>query len=303
MKIGDNLLSVLRSAQKRVRIAAPFIKVPALERALSVVPDDVEVTCVTRWRPEDIASGVCDLEIFDLIKSRDRSVLLIHPHLHAKFFAADTACLVGSANLSYTALGWRIPSNIELLVKLDTFDHGLDDWWRALQAESINATDEIRFAIEREAAELRATKKPIARPEADQHKDYDDSTWVPECPRWTGLWEVYSGDEEQLPSSALASAKSDLATLSLPPGMNFMGFEKALRTAFRHTRIFDEIDKLAQEGLTDLAASSLLIEKFDIESGNVPRRWQLIKRWLSELYPEDFRVEANQEVLLKGKNL
>lgn len=303
VKIGDRILSVLSSAQRSVRIAAPFIKEHALRRALMNVSDGVEITCITRWRPEDIASGVCDLEIFDVVKARNRSVLLIHPYLHAKFFAADTSCLVGSANLSYTALGWRAPSNLELLVQLDTSDHGLDSWWVKLLAESIEATEEIRTALDLAAAELRTFGNPIQRPEADQDHAEDDTIWVPECPRWTGLWEVYSGDEEKLPSSALASAKSDLAALSLPPGMNKAGFEKALRTAFRHTRIFQEVDKLSQEGLTDLAAHPLLIEQCSIAPGDVSRRWQVAKRWLSELYPDEFRVEADQEVLLKGKNI
>ena len=302
MNIGDRLLSVLSGAETSVRIAAPFIKSHALERALAAVSDHVDVTCVTRWRPEDIASGVCDLEIFDLIRNRSRSVLLIHPHLHAKFFAADTSCLVGSANLSQTALGWRNPSNLELLIQLSTSDHGLESWWSQLQGESIKATDEISSALELAAAELRASGKPIQRPEADEDNTGDQAIWIPECPRWTGLWEVYSGDEEQMPSSALGSAKSDLAALSLPPGLNRAGFEKAIRTAFRYSRIFQEVDQFAQDGLTDLAAYPLLVEKCGIEPADVPRRWQRIKRWLSELYPNEFRIEANQEILLKGKD-
>lgn len=303
MKIGDRLLSVLSGAEETVRIAAPFIKVPALERALRVVKECVHVTCITRWRPEDIASGVCDLEIFELIKSRGRSTLLIHPHLHAKFFAADTSCLVGSANLSHTALGWRTPSNLELLIQLNTSDHGLDTWWSNLRTESIWATEEIRSALEREAAELRASGKPIPQPEADQDSIDENKIWVPECPRWTGVWEVYSGDEERLPSSALASAKSDLAALCLPPGMNHQGFSEAAKTMFRRTQIFQEIDKLSRIGLSDTTAHRFLSEKCGVMETDAPRRWQVLKRWLSELFPDEFHLETSQEVLLKGRNL
>ena len=303
MKIGDRLLKTLGSAQEKVRIAAPFIKVHALKRALLAISDDVDVTCIVRWRPEDIASGVCDLEIFDLIRNRNHSVLLIHPLLHAKFFAADATCLVGSANLSYTAFGWCVPSNIELLIDLDASDHGLEFWWEKLLAESVEATEEIRSALKLEAAELRQLGTPIPRPETEQDDFNDEMIWVPECPRWTGLWEVYSGDEEQLPSSALASAKSDLAVLRLPPGMNRAGFDKALRMAFKYTPIYQEIDQLAREGLTDTAAYPLLEDKCGIAPPDIPRRWQLIKSWLSEMYPEEFRVEPNQEVLLKGRTL
>ena len=303
MKLGDQLLSVFEHAKTSVRIAAPFIKAHTLGRALSVVSDEIEVTCITRWRPEDIASGACDLEIFDLLENRKRSSLLIHPLLHAKFFAADTTCLVGSANLSDAALGWGSPPNSELLIQIKTSDHGMEPWWSALQKESIEATDDIRSAIEREATRLQESRQSIPRPETDQTVVNDEVIWVPECPRWTGLWEAYSGDEEQLPRSALASAKSDLAALCLHPGLDRNGFERSIKTAFRHTSLFHELDQLSQEGLTDLAAHSLLVEKCAIKPQDAQRRWQVIKRWLSELYPEEFLLEVNQEVLFKGRML
>lgn len=303
MNIGDRLLSVLSGAKTTVRIAAPFIKLHALERTLGALSDDVDVICVTRWRPEDIASGVCDLEIFDLIKNRKRSVLLIHPHLHAKFFAADTSCLVGSANLSHTALGWRNPSNLELLIELNTSDHGLESWWSRLQGESIKATDAIRSALEHAAAELRASGKPIPRPEADEDSVEEETVWIPECPRWTGLWEVYTGDEDQLPKSALSSANSDLAVLALPPGLDRTSFEAAVKAAFRSSQIFWEITQLTQIGLSDDFAQALLVEKCGIRSKDTARRWQYIKQWLSDLYPDEFRVETGHEILIRGRTL
>lgn len=302
MIIGDQLLSLLSGAKGSVRIAAPFIKVHALERVLLAIPDGVDVTCIARMRPEDVASGVCDLEVFDCLFDRRGATLLIHPQLHAKFFATDTTCLVGSANLSQTALGWRTPSNVELLIKLKTTEHGLEEWWTQLLAESIEATEELRDAIKDEAVMLVESGKLITRPEIEQDSIENPPVWVPECPRWTGLWEVYSGDEEQLPSSALVSAKSDLAALGLPPGLNEHGFLKAMRTSFRHTQIFHQLDQLSQQGLSDLAGSQLMIDVCGVERRDAGRRWQLLKNWLSGLYPNEFRIEAGQEVLLKGKS-
>jgi len=300
--IGDQLISVLCNAQRSVRIAAPFIKAHALERVLLAIPEGVNVTCIARMRPEDVASGVCDLEVFDCLHERSGAAFLIHPHLHAKFFAADTSCLVGSANLSQTALGWRSPSNFELLIELSTTEHGLEEWWADLLGQSIEATEALRDAIKDEAARLKNSGQPITRPEVEQDRIKDDSVWVPECPRWTGLWEAYSGDEDQLPSSALVSAKSDLTALGLPPGLNEAGFKKAIQTSFRQTQIFHHLDQLSKEGLSDLTANQLLIDVCGIEPRNAERRWQLLKYWLSGLYPDEFRVEVNQEVLVKGRS-
>lgn len=301
MRIGDRLLTLLCDAEERVRIAAPFVKAHALERALLAIPDGIAVTCIARMRPEDIAAGVCDLEVFDLLGQRSGAKFLIHPHLHAKFFAADQLCLVGSANLSQTALGWRTPSNIELLVELNAADHGLDAWWDELLGHCIEASSEMRDALETESARLRDLGVPIPRTDIEQEAQAD-VIWVPECPRWTGLWEAYSGDEDRMPASALASAMSDLKALGLPPGLNQLGFEKTVRASFKNTQIYFEMDRLSEKGLTDLAAHELLVDVCGVTEADVERRWQLLKRWLSGLYPEEFRVETNQEILLKGKS-
>ena len=155
MHIGERLLSILSRAESSVRIAAPFIKIHSLERALSEIPAEVEVTCVTRWRAEDIASGVCDLEIFDHLQNRKNASLLVHPQLHAKFFASNNVCLVGSANMTHTALGWRSPSNLELFVELDAHEHDLNEWWAKLLESSIVATQAMKAALADQAEACR----------------------------------------------------------------------------------------------------------------------------------------------------
>lgn len=51
-----------------------------------------------------------------------------------------------------------------------------------------------------------------------------------------------------------------------------------------------------------VTANQLLIDVCGIEPRNAERRWQLLKNWLSGLYPDEFRVEVNQEVLVKGRS-
>ena len=63
---GDAVLELVRAATDRLVIVAPYIKSAAICRLLEAAPQSVlECTCVTRWLPEDIVSGVCDLEVFD----------------------------------------------------------------------------------------------------------------------------------------------------------------------------------------------------------------------------------------------
>ena len=53
---GDGILELVRAANDRVVIAAPYIKSPTLRRLLDAIPETVsECICVTRWLPEDLS--------------------------------------------------------------------------------------------------------------------------------------------------------------------------------------------------------------------------------------------------------
>ena len=92
----DGVLELMRDATNRVVIVAPYMKFPTIHRLLDAIPDTVsECICITRWLPEDIASGVCDLEIFDYLAQARGGRLLVHPHLHAKYYSNGSQSLVG----------------------------------------------------------------------------------------------------------------------------------------------------------------------------------------------------------------
>ena len=159
----------------------------------------------------------------------------------------------------------------------------------------------MRDVLADQAEALRLSGDHIRRPESDPESFEDEAVWAPQCPRWSGLCEVYVGDEDQMPSSALQSAKEDLEALSIPPGLNEVGFQQALATILRNTVIVQEIEQLSMLGLTDVAAHTLLQSLCGITEKEAPRRWHVLKGWLSALYPDEYRVETNQEVLLRGR--
>ena len=115
MKIpADEIIELLSSARKSALIVAPFVRSESLSPLLDSVPLNIETVVVTRWRPADLLAGVSDLDIYDV--AEEKAVQLhLRNDLHAKMFAADDKCLVGSVNVTHTALGWRSPSNFELL--------------------------------------------------------------------------------------------------------------------------------------------------------------------------------------------
>ena len=110
---GDILKGVCREA-KDIVIVAPYIKADALSRVLSDIDVEVSLICVTRWQIQDIAMGASDVECRTIVKEFG-GVFKLHPTLHAKYYRADEKVLVGSANLTYSALGWSSEPNLEIL--------------------------------------------------------------------------------------------------------------------------------------------------------------------------------------------
>ena len=110
---GDILERIFGEAEEVV-IAAPYIKANALSRVLANVSAGISPVCVTRWQVQDIAMGASDVECRTIVNEFG-GVFKLHPTLHAKYYRADEKVLVGSANLTYSALGWSAEPNLEIL--------------------------------------------------------------------------------------------------------------------------------------------------------------------------------------------
>lgn len=306
---GDGILDLVRAAKDRVVIAAPYIKSPTLRRLLDALPETVwECICVTRWLPEDIASGVCDLEILDDLAQARGGQLLVHPHLHAKYYSNGQDSLVGSANLTARGLGWHTPSNVELLVSLPAQFAGLAEWEHSLLGSAVQATEELRDRIGRQADTLKVDSTPPRLPEVegDAATEAEQKLWVPRCPTPDRLWQVYRGrGTDTMVSSAFEAAQADLAALSPPQGLTQHLFTAYVAGILRQMPLLNKIEKLAEAGLTDAKAYELLTEGGygpDLEE-DCAQAWRVIKAWLVYFFPSSFRLEVVQEVLVKAREL
>jgi hypothetical protein len=304
---GGGLLELVQGASTRLVVAAPYIKSPALRRLISALPESItSFLCVTRWLPEDIASGVCDLEILDDVSCVKGGVLLVHPHLHAKYYAAGAQCLVGSANLTGRGLGWHSPPNVELLVSLPADFAGLREWEAALIQSAVRATVELRDQLRKEAERLKAANS-VSRPpevEASDAEEYS-GLWVPACPVPDRLWLVYQGrGADRMVSSAYESALRDLEALRPPNGLAQPLFEAYVSGILRQMPVMAEIDRLAASGLTDSQALEFLAEHLPPSaSTSFEQSWRILKLWLTHFFPTSYRVETGQEILVRGRLL
>lgn len=305
---GDGLTELIRNATSRVIVVAPYIKSQTLRRLLDAVPDTAsECICVTRWLPEDVASGACDLEILDDIAQVPGGRLLVHPHLHAKYYSNGVQTLIGSANLTARGLGWHTPSNIELLVTLPAAFEGLAEWERALLSSSVEATEQLRQRILRQAEILEQAGSLSPVPEVEDGAEAEEMTlWIPKCPTPERLWQVYRGrGMDTMVSSAYEAAQEDLAVLSPPQGLTQNLFTAYVSGILQQMPLLIEIDKLASSGLTDRKAREFLSDRLggtDAEH-DYGQAWHVVKLWLVHFFPKAYRLETGQEVLVKSREL
>lgn len=303
---GDFILEHARSCKVRAVLIAPFIKHGALRRILEEIPACVgSVDVVTRWRPEEVAAGVSDLEVLDLVAARAGARLFLHAHLHAKVFLLDGQALVGSANLTDTALGWREPANIEYVVQ--TTD----------QAEAVRAFTEMLIAIGqpedrniqsavRKAADALLAQGLVSPPQAvGDYQKFGAEFWLPTCPRPDLLYRVYGGSiGRRLLEEPLSMAIDDLAFLAPLRGLNEVDFIQFVAAMLLQVRCIAELDALANKGVNDVDAASFISGRMREGHNLDPAAlWSVLKDWLQHFYPNRYERIPAGEVFRKRRHI
>lgn len=302
------VLNLIQNASDRVLIAAPYIKSTVISQLIDELPKTVsEFICVTRWNPVDIASGSCDIEIYDDISKISGGQLFVFPHLHAKYFSNGKTALVGSANLTSRGLGWCTPSNFELLVELPVDFPGLDLWESKLMGSAIPATEQIRDQILAQSESMVPSTGVQHLPEVGiiEGELSDFSTWIPTCSVPERLWEVYEGrGTNNMVSSAYNSAKDDLAALEPPTGLTEELFVVYIRGILWQMPVISEIDEQTKVGLADEYALGVL-ENYvgEISDEELNNAWQIVKRWIMYFFPNTYRTESRQQILVRGREI
>ena len=107
-------------------------------------------------------------------------------------------------------------------------------------------------------------------------------------------------------SSAFRAAQDDLKALSPPQGLTQELFTAYIAGILRQMPLVAELDKLAVVGLTDTTAQAFLAdhlgERGD-DTNEYVQVWRTAKLWLTYFFPEVYRLETSQEVLVKGREL
>jgi hypothetical protein len=294
---GDLLVDLCRAAENELVLAAPFIKVRTLEKLLAVVSSEVQVKCVTRWRLDEIASGVSDLDVWLVVRDRPNTSMWLRSDLHAKFYRSDSACLIGSANLTHAALGWSSRPNLELLINspiqvpLREFE---DDLFAGSSRVDESIYKQMCSALEHFVVH-RVLDLPIeGQLEAERllgEIGLSVVSWIPSLRHPEKLYIAYLGKLDELTTASRAAALNDLSVLDIPLGLSREGFESYVGVQLLQMPIIRRVDNFLVEPQRFGAVTALLNQlpcRDNVEfSANTA--WQTLMRWLLFFMPTRYQ--------------
>ena len=287
---GERVKALLQTARRRVILCAPFIKAKVLRTVLSVIDPEVPASIVTRWRSAEVAAGVSDLEALEIAKSRSKTELLLLDDLHAKLYVADEHCLVGSANLTASALGWANRNNIELLVPASIADPEIAFLLHQLERAEL-ATSEIRDKMRAESALLESVQLAEAQDMTSAHK-YWHLPWLPRCAAPDRLYEMYKNKATTAVARGTRNdGLADIRDFNLNDGMSEIEFENEVQTSLRLMPTIAKIIREVPKGLTDVQGEMLISRaRPDMDQNDVKSQWRIVRDWITIFFQDEIEV-------------
>ena len=274
-----NVLKGLCLGAQRLVLAAPYIKADALATVLANVGPAASLICVTRWNPHDLAVGVSDPECRTIVNGFGGSFRL-HPSLHAKYYRIDDVVLIGSANLTSSAMGWSPQPNLEILCHA-----GKDFDWCAFQRNLLRDAREIS---DDEFMRWEAIGKINARSEfAGAHPRLD--TWRPRTRDPRHLEISYQGKEGEIASfDERRAARRDLQALLLPTGLSNEEVRVWASTCLLAAPFTNTVIQIAD---TEDAPGSyqLVAQAYGLGMTEARRDVETVQNWLVFFAPETLR--------------
>ena len=270
---GSVLLDICSKA-RHLFIAAPYIKLDALEKVLVHLRSSVSLICITRWNPGEIMVGVSDTGCRTRVTERG-GLFRLHPTLHAKYYRIDDVVLVGSANLTSSAMGWAPRPNLEILCcPSEDFDA------RGFERDLLNESREINDA---EFARWECLGKIDVRNHTEifsLHPLLD--AWRPATRDLRNLELVYRGQKTEIASfDEQRSAQRDIQALSIPPGLTDEAVRAWISTCLLSAPFASSVRRLTGSDPSNAAGS--LAETYGLGATAARRDMETVQNWLSFL--------------------
>ena len=293
MSPGDRVRNLVSGARNSVEVIAPFIKVGTLGTILEAVPTTVPVRCVTRWLPQELASGISDIETLDLLEQRGNAHLSLVDNLHAKLYIADSDCLVGSANVTHSGFGDSPDSNIEVLIATTLEDQGVAATLADIDRHERPATREL-------AGQLRAVMDYLGQ---TTHTTRLRTTWLPRSRkpelahrRYTELYSTNLPDDL---TTAERLVVEDIASMNLAPGLAARQFDAAVRDRLEQIEPGRSFLAGTGDALLTFKDTYSFLSGLDVEGFSEQDLWRAFIEWMAHFYPDRVMKQSITEVALR----
>lgn len=286
-ELGEAVLALAASSQIEFVMCAPFAKEAVVSRIVSALPEGASVKLYTRWRPEEIAAGVSDTGVLAILEARG-GVVYLHDRLHAKFYRNENQVLLGSANLTGTALGWSPKPNIELLTAVQK--EAVDQVELQLSVESIHATPEIALEVDEIARSL-----PMASSVSESLAEAEPGPaqiWFPRFRIPADLFSAYSRGLASLTARSAAAAVADLEVLDLPHGLGKEQFYLLVGHRLRQQPLVVAVDDYLKQPRRFGEVRDKIDQLTAIGREDASDAWQTLMRWFLEFLPDRYNREV-----------
>ena len=277
----------------------------ALERLLCQVSRTVDVTIVTRWRLADLVAGASDLGVFEVATAR-AAKLYIRQDLHAKFFAADDMCLVGSANVTSAALGWRELPNLELLVPVRRAVAEVVEFEGELRRGAVRASPALRDCLARlleDDGRWSAKVGEVLQREAAL--GVLPPKWIPRVRNPEELYAAYRG-ESDVSRLAREAMLEELRQIGVVPGLDQREFRAWVGAALSGSplvgSVLQRIDEVGEMTEGDLAE---VMGGMDAAADGRDTReiLEVLERWLTYFLPAQYETARDSVKLVRARRV
>ena len=292
---GARIRALFENAEGDVAVIAPFIKVDALRSLLEVIPTGPRLRCVSRWLPREIAAGVSDPEILDLLEARGHFSLSLVDRLHAKLYIAGDRCLAGSANTTLAGLGEvGDGGNIEVLVETAIDDPG------------IAATlDEIAQAERPATRSMAQTARRLADSLAGSTASAVglDAPWFPGSRRPELAYAFYAQPPSGFVGAADRVLLADLASSNLQPGLEEDEFQAAIRSLLTVIPIAEALLEASEDTTLTRAEANSWFETIASDDFTTNDLWLAFVNWMAYFFPDRVIKQEIAEIALRRARL
>ena len=292
---GARIRALFENAEGEVAVIAPFIKVDALRSLIEVIPAGSHLRCVSRWLPKEIAVGVSDPEILDLLEARGHFSLSLVDRLHAKLYIAGDRCLAGSANTTLAGLGEvGGGGNIEVLVETTFDDPGIAATLDEIAQSERPATRSMAHTARRLADSLAgSTASAVGL----------DAPWFPGSRRPEQAYTFYAQPPSGFVGAAHRVLLADLASSNLQPGLEKDEFRDAIRFLLAAIPLAETILEATEDTMLTRADASSWIETIEGDDFSPSDLWTAFVNWMAYFYPDRVMKQEIAEIALRRARL